>query len=261
MSRILQAMQRRQGNGRHKEEVVPEGIDPTEFFGKQGALLGSTKFSKGEVTPLFGTRGVSETDRAVVACNDYLRMGAGRSIAELHREYVEAKNRGESVPTTGSHTLYEWSSRYNWSNRSSEYDADLEGIKNSTAQEVLSTGLSLSHERIVKLKVLAEKLEEEIHEEENLWLEDWKILGRGREAKIVKVFRFNSQLVDQYRRTMEDIAKETGGRVSKQELTGADGSALGVGVFSVDDIRNRISKRIEDLVASGTNGDDVSRTT
>ena len=97
-------------------------------------------------------------------------------------------------------------------------------------------------------------------EDDNIWLEDFKMVGRGRDSKLVKVFRFNSPLIDQYRRVMEDIAKETGGRVNKQEVTGAGGSPLGVGVFSSDEIRDRISKRIEDL-AAGTNGGNVSGTT
>ena len=94
MSRILQALQQRQGNGHH------EGTDPTtksgDLFTEQAALLGSSKFSKGKVEPLFGTRGVTETDRAVVACNDYLRMGAGRTITELHREFAASKERGQT---------------------------------------------------------------------------------------------------------------------------------------------------------------------
>ena len=246
MSRITEYLQQRE-KAEDTSTSVPGEETLSEYFQNQVRVLQtSTKYSKtGEVTPIFGTRHVSETDRAVVACNDYLRMGAGRTMVELHENYVEAKKRRESIPTTSQQSLYEWSSRFGWASRCREYDAEIDGIKNETAQQILGSGLALSHERVLSLKTLAVKLESELNEDEGLWLEDFKQIGHGKSSRAIRIVRFNGSLIHQFRNTLDDLAKETGGRVHKQEFTGAEGSPLGVGVFSFDDIRTKIVKRFE----------------
>lgn len=52
----------------------------------------------------------------------------------------------------------------------------------------------------------------------NLWVADVKSIGSGEFAERVDIERFNSALVEQYRKVLEDIAKETGGRVQKQDI-------------------------------------------
>lgn len=255
MSRITEYLQQRE-----KVEDTSVGIPEEETLSKYlhnqaRVLQTSTKYSKtGEVVPIFGTRHVSETDRAVVACNDYLRMGSGRSLVELRDDYAAAKERGEGVPTTGKHMLYEWSSRHGWAARCREYDAEIDGIKNETAQQVLGSGLALSHERVLSLKALAERLEEEIRDENSLWLPDFKQLGHGKDTKVYRIVRFNGSLIHQFRNALDDLAKETGGRVHKQELSGANGSVLGVGVFSLDDIRDKIVQRFERILDDDDSG-------
>ncbi len=249
MSRITEYLQQRDKNTVKDTSVeVPEEETLSEYFQQQARiLLTSNRLSKtGSVEPLFGNRAVSETDRAVVACNDYLRMGSGRSLVELYNGYVEAKERGEGIPTIAQRTLYEWSSRHGWAARCREYDAEIEGIKNETAQQVLGSGLALPYERVLSLKALAVMLENELHDEKSLWLEDFKRFGRGTE--VVRIIKFNSALVNQFRETLDDLAKETGGRITKQEVTGAKGSPLSVGVFSLDDIRDKINKRFEQIL-------------
>ena len=254
MSRITEYLQQRE-NVEDASLGIPEEETLTDYFQNQAKiLLTSTKYSKGEVEPIFGTRGVSETDRAVVACNDYLRMGSGRSLVELYYNYVDAKERGEGIPTIAQRTLYEWSSRHGWAARCREYDAEMEGLKNETAQQILGSGLALSHERVLSLKALAVKLENELNDDNSLWLEDFKQLGRGKEAQVFRIVRFNGSLINQFRDTLDDLAKETGGRVHKQEVTGANGSLLGVGVFSLDDIRGKIIKRFEQILDDDDSG-------
>jgi len=255
MSRITEYLQQRE-KVEDTSIGIPEGETLTEYFQNQAeVLLTSNKHSKtGKVEPIFGTRHVSETDRAVVACNDYLRMGAGRSLSDLNEDYANAMERGESVPTACKQTLYEWSSRFGWASRCREYDAEIDGIKNETAQQILGSGLALSHERVVSLKALAVKLESELNDEDGLWLEDFKQVGRGKETAVVRIVRFNGSLIHQFRNTLDDLAKETGGRVHKQEFTGAEGTALGVGVFSLDDIRDKIAKRFERVLDDDDSG-------
>ena len=255
MSRITEYLQQRE-KAEDTTIGVPEEETLSEYFQNQARVLQtSTKYSKtGEVSPICGNKHVSETDRAVVACNDYLRMGAGRSLSDLIEDYESAMERGESVPTSSRQTLYEWSSRFGWASRCREYDAEIEGIKNDTAQQILGSGLALSHERVLSLKALAVKLENELNDDSSLWLEDFKQLGRGKETKVLRIVRFNGSLIHQFRNTLDDLAKETGGRVRKQEFTGAEGSPLGVGVFSLDDIRGKIVKRFERIFDEDDSG-------
>jgi hypothetical protein len=49
---------------------------------------------------------------------------------------------------------------------------------------------------------------------------DVKVVGTGDAAEVVDIERFNSALFTQYRETLNDLAKEAGGRVQKQEVSG-----------------------------------------
>lgn len=171
---------------------------------------------------LTGERQLRESAKAVQACNDYLRMGPGRSLAELHRQYIGIH--GNAAPTRSRNTLLRWSSRYSWSKRAETYDTRLEAEKNERAREIMQTGLALAHERVEKLKELAAFLEDQIKEQneagqyDNVWLPDAKQIGSGKDAERVNLERFNSALIEQYRATLDDIAAETGGRQRKHAV-------------------------------------------
>jgi len=158
----------------------------------------------------------------VQACNDFLRMGPGRSIAELHRSYIDLDR--NSTPTRSKGTLLAWSSRYDWFERAIEYDTRLEEEKTRRAQEIMATGLALEHERVEKLKRLAGFLEEEAQKQNeegahyNVWLPDVKQIGGGEDAERVDIVRFNAAIISEYRGILDDLAKETGGRKQRQEL-------------------------------------------
>ena len=113
---------------------------------------------------------------------------------------------------------------YQWTERAKVYDAGWEARKNAEHEAVMNYGLALSHERLRKLYRLEALLEAQIYERglddvlHNLWVPDVKSIGSGEFAERVDIERFNSPLLEQYRKVLEDIAKETGGRVQKQEL-------------------------------------------
>lgn len=181
---------------------------------------------------LAGEARSGERSAAIQACNDWLRMGPGRSLPELHRRYTE--NHRDSPPTESLGTLKQWSSRYDWAKRAEEWDAGAEERKNTAYTEAMQTGLALAHERVNGLKRLAGFLEEQMYEQgaggvyHNIWLPDVKIVGHGEDAEAVDIERFNAAIIAQYRGALDDLAKETGGRVQKSstELTGKDGEAL-----------------------------------
>lgn len=183
------------------------------------------------IEPIAGERQPSETDKAVQACNDYLRMGAGRSLSLLAQKYTE--NDQKRPPTKAEGTLKDWSTTYGWVERASLYDAELERLRTEAAQRAMQEGLALDWERVGKLKRLAEFLEDQIYEvgangvHHNVWLPDVKQVGMDR----VEIERFNGAILDQYRGVLDDLAKETGGRKKIAEMTGKDGKELIVKVI------------------------------
>lgn len=184
--------------------------------------------------PLVGQRQKGESLRAVQACNDYMRLGPGRSLSSLLALY--AKSDQLIPPTQSMGALKRWSAKYTWQERAGSYDAQTEESKNIIATERMKTGLALPHERVQKLKDLAAFLEVQMFEQgeegkyHNVWLPDVKQIGGGEYAERVDIERFNSAIIEQYRGVLDDLAKETGGRVSKTDVT-TDGKAFDLTPF------------------------------
>ncbi len=183
---------------------------------------------------LAGERKPGESSRAVEACNDYLRLGVRRSLKELLEKYIKVHK--DTYITASLDTLLRWSSRFDWKSRAKDYDARIEIERNlaleAQRKEVMESGLALDFERVLKLKELAAFLESEIKSEDDegrrsrVWMPDVKQIGGGQYAERVDIERFNSALFDQYRGTLDDIARETGGRRSQMEHTGKNGGPI-----------------------------------
>jgi len=175
-----------------------------------------------QVELLSGQRQKDESDKAATALNDWLRLGSGRSLTRLLEKYTDLHY---NAPTLSLDTLKNWSKRFRWQERASEFDASWEARKNAEREAILGYGLAHTYERVRKLYRLADLLESQIYERgelgalHNLWLPDVKAIGSGEFAERVDIERFNSPLLEQYRKVLEDIAKEVGGRVQKQEVS------------------------------------------
>ena len=186
-----------------------------------------------------------ESSRAIQACNDYLRLGPGRSLRLLYEKYIEYK--GMQPPTSNLGTIGVWSAKYKWVARAELYDIELEHEKNARHREVMESGLALDHERVVRLKDLAhflldeiektntvtiedddgEKVKTEDGQRPNVWLADVKQIGSGEHAERVDIVRYNSAIFSDLRGLLDDLAKETGGRVIKQDHT-TDGKPIAI---------------------------------
>ena len=195
-----------------------------------------------KLKPLAGQRQKGESSKAVQACNDYLRMGAGRSLRGLSEKYNSIQQDSTGNPPTRSFgTLGQWSLRYSWVERAVDYDAEIEAQKTAYANEMMRSGIALDYERVGKLKDLFELLYEQLMEEgdggvlHNLWLPDVKQIGSGEYAERVDIERYNSPLISDILRVLDDLAKETGGRVKKSEVTGEDGGDITVVIKGLDD--------------------------
>lgn len=207
-----------------------------------------------------GEKVKGESSKAIIACNDYLRMGPGRSLRSLLSRYREVAR--SSAPTHNQSTLQMWSVAYSWQVRAESYDAANEAEKQVRAEarrrEIMEEGLALDYERVAKLKDLADMLETEINYEPaidseqsliaeleaealdpydralqahsrrrpNVWLRDVKGIGSFENFERVEIVRFNAALIAEYRGTLDDLAKESGGRHHTVEMTGKDGKDL-----------------------------------
>jgi len=179
----------------------------------------------GQIELLAGEKHDNESSNAVLACNDWLRLGPGRNIPKLLDSY-ETKSKviqHFSAPSVSPSTLHSWSSRFAWADRARAFDASYEDRVNQERSAEIDYGLALDYERIKELKSLAALLKDQLYARDekgnliSLWVPDVKVVGHGGSAEVVDIERFNSALVTQYRETLNDLAKEVGGRIAKSE--------------------------------------------
>jgi hypothetical protein len=176
------------------------------------------------LTLLAGTIKEGESKNAVLACNDWLRMGPGRSLPGLEKRYSESNQK--QPPTSSIGTLKKWSSDYGWQARAEAYDKEIDAEKTAAndarRREIMESGLALEHERVAELYALFAELKREFTEH-GLWYTDTKLSATG---MTVEVEVFNKALIDSFRATLDDLAKETGGRKQKTEISGTNGGPV-----------------------------------
>jgi len=87
--------------------------------------------------------------------------------------------------------------------------------------KALRTGLASKMQRVKRLKELAATLEKDLFsgERDDIWLPQVKGVGVGKAATVVDYEEFNRFEIDAYRGLLDDIAKEVGERVQKQDIT------------------------------------------
>lgn len=103
---------------------------------------------------------------------------------------------------------------------------DIEEIIRIGEYKALNEGLALKSIRVEKLKKIANMLEDDLFENDLLWTDQVKGVGAGPAAEVVEYEEFNRSEVDALRGVYDDIAKEVGGRVHKQEVSGPDGKEI-----------------------------------
>jgi len=130
----------------------------------------------------------------------------------------------------------------------------------------MQSGLALDYERAVELKRLAHFLIEQIYEQgedgnyHNVWLPDVKQIGAGKNIERIDIERFNAAIISELRGVLDDLAKETGGRKLRQEITGAEGGPLLVGnVQLTAEQQERALKQLAEIYAQANEEQDVER--
>ena len=151
----------------------------------------------------------NESSRAFAAFCIYRDLPpTERSLAKI------AQTHKKSIAVIAS-----WSTKYEWVKRATAFD-DFRFKKQAETKQaeidkiIAECGYASMHERVKALAEVANILKEDIDAKKKLYLS-----GKLGET-------FNKDLIDQFRGTLDDIAKEFGGRVVKKELTGKDGGVL-----------------------------------
>lgn len=169
--------------------------------------------------PAIQANGRPEPSRPRHALLDYLHLGPGRSLSALFQLY-----QSQSMPPTDSYdTLRRWSSHFDWPARAQSFDeiADRRAQAEYAArrEEILQTGLALDHERIQLLSALLNKLSALSQTDEAFWNVQVKSLRTAPDQfERVEQKRFNGNLINHMRGLLNDIAAETGGRISRPRL-------------------------------------------
>jgi hypothetical protein len=147
----------------------------------------------------------------------YRDLGPSRRLIDAH-DAVYGEGAGNI------RLLQRWSSQYDWVERAEAYDQYLEAQRRKEYEREMTTGLAHAGARVRELKEMYWRLKAEA--EENLWLEDVKITPQG---DVIPVQRYNSALVRNIQQTLDDIAKEVGGRKQQVDVT-TQGQALDKGI-------------------------------
>lgn len=157
-----------------------------------------------------------ETAKALAAFNDYYAMGSNRSLKGLLAKY---KRRRKNYPTKSLNTLWGWSTNHNWDKRCKAREVEMwETLTDALQDErkvILNSGLAVDTERVKALNDLAQELIAQAPE--NMYLREPRIIGKGEDAEVVWVLKFNEGQYRQIGNMVGDIAKETGGRREQVE--------------------------------------------
>lgn len=175
----------------------------------------------------------------------FLFLGVTRSIYQTYiaerREKAKSaaakkKVKGDysdrvGMPKSWSEAARKWQ----WKERATAFD-DAERKKRdefyaAQSDVILRSGFASRFARIAELNLLAEMLQIEVRTEDKRWLPDAKWIG-GEFGERVDMVRFNSAVVEQYRKTLEDIAVEMGERVRGVKVEGN----VGVVQFAADEL-------------------------
>ena len=120
-----------------------------------------------------------------------------------------------------------------------DYEEDLTNLRTRNEMAALHTGLSLKAKRIEKLVQLAEALEDDIFTKRLVWIQQVKGIGSGLQFEKITFEEFNAAEIKEYRGVLDDIAKETGGRIIRADITSKDQPIKGYVGVSPDDWDNK----------------------
>ena len=94
-------------------------------------------------------------------------------------------------------------------------------LRHEHETRAFNEGLAIAANRVQALVTLAKLLEDDLHTKALIWVEDKKMVGDEK----VSFKQFNKAEIQELRGIYDDLAKETGGRISRRDIT-SGGMAL-----------------------------------
>jgi len=147
-------------------------------------------------------------------------LGPDRSILATCNVWRLEKSR--EVSSSSPKSWREMAAFWHWKERAEAWDQYLSDQVSEAAQaeriRILTSGYALRHERVRVLNELAALLLGEANEQDKRWLPDVKSIGSGEMAERVDIVRFNTGLIEQARKTLEDLAAELGERIKNVDI-------------------------------------------
>ena len=209
-----------------------------------------------------------ETPRAKQAWNDYLAMGAGRSLEKLLSQYREQGESKTRVPTLRMATLTSWSVAFGWQARLAEIaDAEQRAIiaRGIADKEARLAVLDDVHSRMLRLfEARAQDLGGEIAggdtgllvrqaklvkvyetPAESATGDDGELVSAKRDV-LVYDYAFDVALAKEVREYGKQAAIERKEWSERHEVTGKDGAPIEV---RVEDARQQLAARLAALAA------------
>ena len=95
---------------------------------------------------------------------------------------------------------------------------DITAMKRLQEANAFNTGLAIRARRIEKLNAIAEIIYDHLVNEDGMWVDRTKLIGRGANASMIVEREFNDAEVKEFRLLMNDIALEVGQRVHKADV-------------------------------------------
>lgn len=180
---------------------------------------------------LAGERQPNERDNHVMACNDWLNLGEGRSLSVLIDRYQLIPIDTNKPPTLSRQTLKQWSAKFDWPSRAAIFDADFQSRKDAIAEkkreEILNHPLANNYGRIEALINLFDQHQAEL--KDGIYSIETSIDKNGIEHERDV---YSRDMITHFRGLLKDLAEETGGRIKKQEITGKDGGPVKVNAIN-----------------------------
>ena len=95
------------------------------------------------------------------------------------------------------------------------HNVKLMELRSEHETAAFNEGLALAANRVKALVMLARLLEDDIHEKALVWVADKKMVG----PEVVSFNNFNAAEIRELRAVYDDLAKETGGRITRKDIT------------------------------------------
>lgn len=155
----------------------------------------------------------------------YLRLGTKRSVNVLYAKEAKAAKNSEKQRNLGAGgDWYSIEKEWNWKERARAYDewqrSEEDRIIEEEKDKVLRSGFALMHKRIRELDRQARKLIRMTNDEEKIWIPEVRTVAMGEnKSQTVEKLTFNAPLFTTIDKIFDSIAKETGERVKKKDIT------------------------------------------